>query len=88
MSCTSKRTESAFATAAWSSTIRTFDMRRATVPAPLDELPLLARAGTLLSLLTPDVDTLAAYGGTAPVVSLAPCTYRPNGAPFLAVRHG
>ena len=33
-----------------------------TIPAPLDELPLLARAGTLLPLLPPDVDTLAAYG--------------------------
>ena len=32
---------------------------RVTVPAPLDELPLLARAGTLLSLLPADVDTLA-----------------------------
>ncbi len=30
-----------------------------TLPAPLGELPLLARAGTLLSLLPPDVDTLA-----------------------------
>ena len=44
--------------------------RRVTLPAPLDELPLLARAGTLLPLLSPDVDTLAAYGDRAPVVSL------------------
>jgi alpha-D-xyloside xylohydrolase len=44
--------------------------RRVTLPAPLDELPLLARAGTLLPLLTPDVDTLAAYGDRAPAVSL------------------
>ena len=36
--------------------------RPVTVPAPLDELPLLARAGTLLALLPPDVDTLADYG--------------------------
>ena len=36
--------------------------RSATVPAPADELPLLARAGTLLPLLPPDVDTLADYG--------------------------
>ena len=35
------------------------------------ELPLLARAGTLLSLLPADVDTLAAYGDAAPAVSLA-----------------
>jgi alpha-glucosidase len=44
--------------------------RSLSVPAPLDELPLLARAGTLLPLLSPDVDTLAAYGDRAPVVSL------------------
>ena len=29
-----------------------------TSPAPLDELPLFARAGTILPLLPPDVDTL------------------------------
>ncbi len=40
------------------------------VPAPLDELPLLARAGTLLPLLTPDVDTLSEYGDRASAVSL------------------
>jgi sulfoquinovosidase len=39
--------------------------RRVSLPAPLDELPLLARAGTLLPLLTPDVDTLARYGDRA-----------------------
>jgi alpha-D-xyloside xylohydrolase len=44
--------------------------RSVTLPAPLDELPLLARAGTLLPLLPPDVDTLAAYGDRAPTVSL------------------
>jgi alpha-glucosidase (family GH31 glycosyl hydrolase) len=44
--------------------------RTVTVPAPLDELPLLARAGTLLPLLTPDVDTLAEYGDRASAVSL------------------
>ena len=43
--------------------------RTVTVPAPLGELPLLARAGTLLSLLPPDVDTLASYGHAAPAVS-------------------
>jgi alpha-D-xyloside xylohydrolase len=36
--------------------------RSVVVPAPLDELPLLARAGTLLALLPSDVDTLASYG--------------------------
>jgi alpha-glucosidase (family GH31 glycosyl hydrolase) len=44
--------------------------RRASLPAPLAELPLLARAGTLLPLLAPDVDTLAGYGDRAPVTSL------------------
>jgi len=34
-----------------------------TIPAPLDELPLLVRAGSVLPLLPPDVDTLASYGG-------------------------
>jgi hypothetical protein len=33
-----------------------------TVPAPLDELPLFVRAGAVLPLLPPDVDTLADYG--------------------------
>jgi sulfoquinovosidase len=46
--------------------------REVTVPAPLDELPLLARAGTILPLLWPDVDTLADYGaGAKGVVRLA-----------------
>ncbi len=44
--------------------------RRLSLPAPLSQLPLLARAGTLLPLLSPDVDTLAAYGDRAPAVSL------------------
>jgi len=44
--------------------------RSVKLPAPLDELPLLARAGTLLPLLPPDVDTLASYGNRAPAVSL------------------
>ena len=35
--------------------------REVTLPAPLDELPLLARAGTLLGLLPADVDTLSDY---------------------------
>jgi alpha-glucosidase (family GH31 glycosyl hydrolase) len=35
--------------------------RELTVPAPLEELPLLARAGTMLPLLPPDVDTLTDY---------------------------
>ncbi|HET9102710.1 MAG TPA: TIM-barrel domain-containing protein [Solirubrobacteraceae bacterium] len=32
------------------------------VDAPLDQIPLFVRAGTLLPLLSPDVATLAAYG--------------------------
>jgi alpha-glucosidase (family GH31 glycosyl hydrolase) len=44
--------------------------RTVRLPAPLAELPLLARAGTLLALLPPDVATLASYGDRAPVVSL------------------
>ena len=36
--------------------------REATVPAPLDELPLMVRAGAVLPLLPADVDTLASYG--------------------------
>jgi sulfoquinovosidase len=45
--------------------------QRVTLPASLAELPLLARAGTLLTLLSPDVDTLAAQGDRAAVVSLS-----------------
>ena len=42
------------------------------LPAPLDELPLLVRAGAVLPLLSPDVDTLADYGaGAEGVVRLA-----------------
>jgi alpha-glucosidase (family GH31 glycosyl hydrolase) len=33
-----------------------------TLPAPIEELPLLIRAGAVLALLPPDVDTLADYG--------------------------
>jgi alpha-glucosidase (family GH31 glycosyl hydrolase) len=40
------------------------------LPAPLDELPLLARVGTLLPLLPSDVDTLAAYGSRPGLVHL------------------
>jgi len=37
-----------------------------TVPAPIEELPLLVRAGAVLGMLPPDVDTLADYGAGAP----------------------
>ena len=39
-----------------------------TVPAPLEELPLFVRAGAVLPLLAPDVDTLTDYGAGAPGV--------------------
>lgn len=42
------------------------------LPAPLDELPVLAKVGALLPLLPADVDTLADYGESAPgLVKLA-----------------
>ena len=41
-----------------------------TVPAPLDELPLLVRAGALLPLLPADVDTLTSYGSEPGLVKL------------------
>jgi alpha-glucosidase (family GH31 glycosyl hydrolase) len=44
--------------------------RQVTVPAPLAELPLLARAGTILPLLPPDVDTLTGYGKADGLVHL------------------
>jgi alpha-glucosidase (family GH31 glycosyl hydrolase) len=44
--------------------------RELSLPAPLAELPLLARAGTLLPLLPADVDTLASYGDRERAVSL------------------
>ena len=39
--------------------------RSIVVPAPLDELPLFVRAGAVLPLLPPDVDTLAGRGDPA-----------------------
>jgi alpha-glucosidase (family GH31 glycosyl hydrolase) len=44
--------------------------RSVKVAAPLEELPLLARAGTILPLLPADVDTLTAYGRSRGVVHL------------------
>ncbi|HEX8647920.1 MAG TPA: TIM-barrel domain-containing protein [Thermoleophilaceae bacterium] len=44
--------------------------REATLPAPLDELPLLARAGALIALAPRDVDTLADDLHAPGVVSL------------------
>ena len=45
--------------------------REATVPAPLDELPLLAKAGALIALAPRDVDTLADDLDAPGVVSLS-----------------
>jgi alpha-glucosidase (family GH31 glycosyl hydrolase) len=45
--------------------------REHTLPAPLDELPLLARAGSVLPMLSADVDTLAPYGDGREVVRLS-----------------
>jgi hypothetical protein len=39
----------------------------ASVPAPLEELPLLVRAGAVLALLPESVDTLAPYGSGAEI---------------------
>ena len=42
------------------------------VPAPLEELPLLVRTGSLIAMLPPEVDTLADYGASTPgIVRLA-----------------
>jgi sulfoquinovosidase len=45
--------------------------RDVTLPAPLRQLPLLARAGTLLPMLPPEVDTLAPYGDGKALVHLS-----------------
>jgi alpha-glucosidase (family GH31 glycosyl hydrolase) len=45
--------------------------REATLPAPLDELPMLARAGALIALAPRDVDTLADDLDAPGVVSLS-----------------
>ena len=42
-----------------------------TVPAPLEELPLMVRAGSVIGLLPRDVDTLADEGEARGLVSLA-----------------
>jgi hypothetical protein len=60
--------------------------RDVTVPAPQDELPLMARAGTVLPLLPPDVDTLADYGeGTRGLVRMRD---RANRVELLAFPRG
>jgi alpha-glucosidase (family GH31 glycosyl hydrolase) len=44
--------------------------RQVTLPAPLEEIPLLARAGTILPLLPANVDTLAGIGHGKALVDL------------------
>ncbi len=44
--------------------------REVRVPAPLDEMPLFARAGSLFAMLPPDVDTLAPFGDAGGLVHL------------------
>lgn len=44
--------------------------RDVSVPAPLGQLPLMIRAGAVLPMLPPDVDTLADYGGGEELVRL------------------
>ena len=39
--------------------------------APLDELPMLIRAGSIVPLLSPDVDTLASHGDAPGLVHLS-----------------
>jgi alpha-glucosidase (family GH31 glycosyl hydrolase) len=46
-------------------------MHEETIPAPIDELPLMVRAGSVLPLLPADVDTLASYGPGADAVPLS-----------------
>jgi sulfoquinovosidase len=46
--------------------------RTATLPAPIEELPLLVKAGSVIPMLPADIDTLAPYGkGDPEVVRLA-----------------
>ncbi|MBN1530373.1 MAG: glycoside hydrolase family 31 protein [Thermoleophilaceae bacterium] len=59
--------------------------RTVRLPAPLAELPLLARAGAILPMLPPDVDTLADYGEGGGAVRLAD---RRDRLDLLAFPHG
>lgn len=56
------------------------------VPAPLDELPLLVRAGAVIPLLPADVDTLAPYGAGDP--GLVRLNDRPDRLALLAFPRG
>lgn len=59
--------------------------RSVTLPAPVSELPLLARAGTILPMLPADVGTLTDYGSAPDVVRLA---QRSNELELLAFPRG
>jgi alpha-glucosidase (family GH31 glycosyl hydrolase) len=59
--------------------------REATIPAPLEELPLLLRAGAVLPLLPADVDTLASYG---PGPDAVPFRARRNRLDLIAFPRG
>ena len=50
--------------------------REVRLPAPLDELPLMAKAGALIPLLPPDTDTLADVGKHDGLVHLRERRYR------------
>jgi len=45
--------------------------RSVDLPAPLEELPMLVRAGAILPMLPPDVDTLTGYGKAKGLVHLS-----------------
>jgi alpha-glucosidase (family GH31 glycosyl hydrolase) len=58
--------------------------RLVTVDAPLDQIPLFVRAGTCLTLLPPDVDTLAEVGSAAGLVQLSEAAGRLRTLGFAA----
>jgi alpha-glucosidase (family GH31 glycosyl hydrolase) len=60
--------------------------RTITAPAPLDELPLFVRAGAVLPLLPPEVDTLADYGD--PEVDLVKLADRADRLELIAFPRG
>lgn len=68
--------------------------RTVDLPAPLDELPMLVRAGSVLPLLPADVDTLTGYGRARGLVHLKDRRRRtvllafPRGKRRVAMWHG
>lgn len=59
--------------------------RRVTVPAPRNQLPLFVRAGAVLPMLDPSVDTLTRFGSAPDVVS---ARERADRMRLLAFPHG